>query len=140
MKIATWNVNSILARLPVALAVLKEIDADVWCLQEIKCEDHTSRAWKLRTRAATSRHSDRRATTASPSSRSTASRKPCAGCRGLSTNIRAIIEAVIAAPKGSVRVASIYAPNGNPIGTEKFEFKLKWMEALRDSCAGAVEA
>src|SRR5262245_57349863 len=40
MRIATWNVNSILARLPVALAVLKEIEADVWCLQEIKCEDH----------------------------------------------------------------------------------------------------
>ena len=39
-KIATWNVNSILARLPVALEVLKTLDADVVALQEIKCEDH----------------------------------------------------------------------------------------------------
>jgi exodeoxyribonuclease III len=38
---------------------------------------------------------------------------------------------VIAAPGGPVRVASIYAPNGNPIGTEKFQFKLQFMEALR---------
>src|SRR5262249_22607533 len=36
-----------------------------------------------------------------------------------------------ASPKGPVRVASIYAPNGNPIGTEKFTFKLEFMDALR---------
>ena len=40
LSIAAWNVNSILARLPTALAVLKELDADVVCLQELKCEDH----------------------------------------------------------------------------------------------------
>ena len=38
MKIATWNVNSIKARLPTVLEVLKEIDCDVIVLQEIKCE------------------------------------------------------------------------------------------------------
>ncbi len=40
------------------------------------------------------------------------------------------IEAVIPAKQGVVRVASIYAPNGNPIGTEKFQYKLGWMERL----------
>jgi exodeoxyribonuclease-3 len=39
MKIATWNVNSVNARLPTVLEVLKTCDADVWCLQEIKCID-----------------------------------------------------------------------------------------------------
>ena len=39
LKIATWNVNSINARLEKAIEVLKTIDADVVCLQEIKCED-----------------------------------------------------------------------------------------------------
>ena len=39
LKIAAWNVNSILARLPTALKVFEEVDADIWCLQEIKCED-----------------------------------------------------------------------------------------------------
>ncbi|MEM7672124.1 MAG: endonuclease/exonuclease/phosphatase family protein, partial [Verrucomicrobiota bacterium] len=38
MKIATWNVNSVKARLPTVLEVLKAIDCDVICLQEIKCE------------------------------------------------------------------------------------------------------
>jgi exodeoxyribonuclease-3 len=40
------------------------------------------------------------------------------------------LEAVIAGDKGVVRVASIYAPNGNPIGTEKFSYKLAWHDRL----------
>jgi exodeoxyribonuclease-3 len=37
-------------------------------------------------------------------------------------------------------VASIYLPNGNPIGTEKFEYKLTWMERLREHAAGLLAA
>ncbi len=40
------------------------------------------------------------------------------------------LEAVVTGDKGAVRVASIYAPNGNPIGTEKFTYKLAWLERL----------
>jgi len=39
MKIATWNVNSVNARLPTMLEVFKAVPADVWCLQELKCID-----------------------------------------------------------------------------------------------------
>ena len=39
LKIATWNVNSILARLPTAMKVFEEVNADVWCLQEILAEN-----------------------------------------------------------------------------------------------------
>jgi exodeoxyribonuclease-3 len=46
------------------------------------------------------------------------------------------LEAVISLPNGgSVRVASIYLPNGNPIGTEKFPYKLAWMERLHRHAA-----
>ena len=38
MRIATWNVNSMKARLPTVLQVLSDINADVVCLQELKCE------------------------------------------------------------------------------------------------------
>ena len=38
------------------------------------------------------------------------------------------IEAVVPGKKGVVRVASVYAPNGNPIGTEKFTYKLSWLD------------
>eukprot|EP01030_Chromulinospumella_sphaerica_P030958 gene30958-31535_t len=40
MKIATWNVNSIKARLDNALAWVGQAKPDVLCLQELKCEDH----------------------------------------------------------------------------------------------------
>src|ERR1700759_5369853 len=39
MKLATWNVNSINARLETVIEVLKAVDADVWCFQELKCVD-----------------------------------------------------------------------------------------------------
>ncbi|MGE3143330.1 MAG: exodeoxyribonuclease III, partial [Hyphomonadaceae bacterium] len=48
------------------------------------------------------------------------------------------LEALIAAPSGPVRVASLYAPNGNPIGTEKFDFKLAFMEALTAHARAAL--
>jgi exodeoxyribonuclease-3 len=41
------------------------------------------------------------------------------------------LEAVVTGDKGTLRIASIYAPNGNPLGTEKFTYKLSWLERLR---------
>ena len=38
LKIAAWNVNSILVRLPTALKVMEGVGADIWCRQEISCE------------------------------------------------------------------------------------------------------
>ncbi len=46
------------------------------------------------------------------------------------TNRRASSKAIFSLDTGVVRVASIYLPNGNPIGTEKFSYKLAWMERL----------
>src|SRR5690606_14127672 len=40
------------------------------------------------------------------------------------------IEAVVSTPNGAVRVISLYLPNGNPVGTEKFTYKLEWMRRL----------
>jgi exodeoxyribonuclease-3 len=131
LSIAAWNVNSILARLPTALAVLKQIDADIVCLQEIKCEDarfprfeFEALGYNVETHgqktyngvAILSRHRIEEIAPGLP------------GGDG-DTHSR-YIEAVIAAPSGPVRVASIYAPNGNPVGTEKFAYKLAWLDRL----------
>ena len=43
------------------------------------------------------------------------------------------LEAVVTGEHGAVRIASIYAPNGNPIGTDKFRYKLSWLERLPSS-------
>ncbi|HVY02990.1 MAG TPA: exodeoxyribonuclease III [Caulobacterales bacterium] len=134
MKIATWNVNSINARLATALDVLKTIDADVVCLQELKCEDAKfprgpieELGYNIETHgqktyngvALLSKHRFEEVSRG----------LPFLGPADGDEQAR-YIEAVIAAPGGPFRVGALYAPNGNPIGTDKFSYKLAWMERL----------
>ncbi|WP_395647934.1 exodeoxyribonuclease III [Terricaulis sp.] len=130
MKIAAWNVNSILARLPTALKVFEEVDADVWCLQEIKCEDPRFPRLEIEAmgfNVETFGQKSYNGVAILSKHRIEEFRR---GIPGLEHEQSRYIEAVIATPGGPVRVASIYAPNGNPIGTEKFQFKLQFMDAL----------
>jgi exodeoxyribonuclease III len=50
------------------------------------------------------------------------------------------IEAVVPGARGIVRIGSIYAPNGNPIGTEKFAYKLKWLDRLATHAGGLLKS
>ena len=50
------------------------------------------------------------------------------------------IEGKIATPKGPLTVGGLYLPNGNPIGTEKFAYKIAWMDRLDPARAGAAGA
>ena len=131
LRIAAWNVNSILARLPTALKVFEEVNADIWCLQEIKCED--ARFPRLEFEAMgynVETHGQKSYNGVAILSKHRIE-EFVRGVPGLEHEHARYIEAVIAARDGPVRVASIYAPNGNPIGGEKFQFKLHFMEALR---------
>ncbi len=131
MKIATWNVNSVKARLDNAVAWLKEAAPDVVCLQELKCTDDNFPAEPFealgyncavhgqKTYNGVAILSKRPMEDVSP-------RLP--DCDG--DDHARYIEAAIPAKKGVVRVASIYAPNGNPIGTDKFAYKLAWLKRL----------
>src|SRR5215470_13552805 len=131
MKIATWNVNSILARLPVALEVLKTLDCDVVCLQEIKCEDHRFPRLEIEDLGYNVETFGQKSYNGVALLSKHRIEDVARGIPGLEHEHSRYIEGVIAAPTGSVRVASIYAPNGNPIGTEKFVFKMEFMDALR---------
>ncbi|MCA3573863.1 MAG: exodeoxyribonuclease III [Aestuariivirga sp.] len=131
MKIATWNVNSIKARLDNALSWLKEAKPDVACLQELKCEDEAFPAQAF---------SDLGYNVITHGQKSyngvaILSRQPASDVRrglpGDADDAQArYIEAVFALGSGVVRVASIYLPNGNPPDTEKFTYKLGWMDRL----------
>ncbi len=131
MKIATWNVNSVKARLDNALAWLKEANPDIACLQELKCEDHAFPAQafeELGYNVIT--HGQK-----SYNGVAILSRKPPEDVRrglpGEEEDAQArYIEAVFTRSSGVVRVASIYLPNGNPPGTDKFAYKLRWMDRL----------
>jgi exodeoxyribonuclease-3 len=131
LKIAAWNVNSILARLPTALKVFEDVGADIWCLQEIKCEDPRFPRLEFEAMGYNIETFGQKSYNGVAILSKYRIEEFTRGIPGLEHEHSRYIEAVIAAPGGPVRVASIYAPNGNPIGTEKFQFKLQFMEKLR---------
>ena len=127
MLIATWNINGIRARLPVVLAWVKDARPDVLLLQELKCADEAFPALEfadLGYNVAT--HGQKGFNGVAILSKA----PPEDIVRGLperDDDQARYIEAVIPAGGKVVRVASIYAPNGNPVDSEKFPYKLDWL-------------
>ena len=134
--IATWNVNSVNARLPNVLAWLGEARPDIVLLQEIKCVDAAFPAeavGELGYNVAT--HGQK-----SYNGVAILSRRPLEDvARGLPGDEGDEQARYLEATVGTLRVASIYLPNGNPIGTEKFAYKLAWMDRLRAHAAALLE-
>ncbi|MEW5962097.1 MAG: exodeoxyribonuclease III [Pseudomonadota bacterium] len=131
MKIATWNINGVKARLEVAIQWLGEAAPDVVCLQEIKSIDEAFPA------AAFEDLGYRVAVHGQKGFNGVAvlSRLPLEdvtrGLPGETDDPQArYLEATVATTRGAVRVVSLYLPNGNPVGTEKFAYKLAWMARL----------
>jgi len=137
MKIATWNVNSIKARLHAVTAWLEAEKPDIACLQEIKTVDDGFPRLEIE---AMGYHVE---THGQKSYNGVAllSKFPLEDIRrGLpgdeSDEQARYIEAVASTDKGAVRVASIYLPNGNPVlddpmESPKYTYKLEWMARLR---------
>lgn len=133
MKIATWNINGIKARLPVLLRWLKEASPDVCCLQEIKSVDENfpgSEIEDLGYNLVT--HGQK-----GFNGVAILSKKPfdeiTPRLPGNDDDVQArYLEAVIPHGDKIVRVASIYLPNGNPVDTEKYPYKLGWMDRLTE--------
>lgn len=129
MKIATWNVNSIAARLPLVLRWLEAAAPDVLCLQEIKCVAERFPADDL---AALGYES---AVYGQPTYNGVAilSRLPIDDVsRGFADDEDGAQARLITALAGGVRIVNVYIPNGQAVGTEKYEFKLGWMARLRE--------
>jgi exodeoxyribonuclease-3 len=136
VSIATWNVNSVRARVANLTDWLREAAPDGALLQEIKClpeEFPTAEVEALGYDVALCGQKSYNGVAILSRHRLTAE---CVELPGGPEDKQArYIEAVVemAAGGGSkvLRVASIYLPNGNPVGTDRFEFKLAWMERLR---------
>jgi exodeoxyribonuclease-3 len=131
MKIATWNINGVKARLETALAWFAEAKPDIACLQEIKSVDEGFPA------AAFEDLGYHVATHGQKGFNGVAilSRQPLEDIRrGLpgddSDEQARYMEATVSTATGAVRVGCLYLPNGNPLGTEKFPYKLAWMDRL----------
>jgi exodeoxyribonuclease-3 len=132
MLIATWNVNSVKARIEPMQRWLKERAPDIVCLQEIKCEDAAfprEPFEELGYNIAT--HGQK-----SYNGVAILSKLPLEeverGLPGASDGQSRYIEAVVSTSQGAVRVASIYLPNGNPAPGEKYRYKLAWIDRLKE--------
>jgi exodeoxyribonuclease-3 len=130
LTVASWNVNSIRARLPLVTAWLQRRQPDMLLLQELKGAEFPAEAFE-------------------PLGYQSAfvAQKTY---NGVATLSRHPIEVVSRALPGDeqdgharflevmtagLRLVNVYLPNGNPVGTDKFEYKLAWMERLRRQMA-----
>ncbi|BCH25251.1 exodeoxyribonuclease III [Mesorhizobium sp. L-8-3] len=131
MKIVTWNINGVRARIGNLLHWLQESAPDIACLQEIKTVDEQFPRAEVE---ALGYHVE---THGQKGFNGVAllSKLPFdevnRGLPGDDGDEQArFIEGVFSTSKGALRVVSLYLPNGNPIGTEKFSYKLSWMQRL----------
>ena len=126
MKLATWNVNSLRVRLPHLIEWLGAQAPDVVSLQETKCEDENFPAAELQAAGYCTIHHGQRAYNGV----AILSRSESDGvCRGIPA-FADEQSRVIAADFGGVRVVSVYVPNGQSPGSDKYAYKLRWFEAL----------
>ncbi len=130
MRIATWNVNSINARLENVLAWFEQAQPDVAVLQEIKCVDEkfpTEAFERLGYNVAI--HGQKTYNGVAMLSK-TPLEDVTRGLPGDDADDHARFIEAVTGGATPVRVVGIYLPNGNPIGTEKFAYKLAWMDRL----------
>lgn len=131
MKIATWNINGVKARLETSLTWLKEASPDVACLQEIKSVDEgfpreafEDIGYHVETHG--QKGFNGVAILSKTPLEDVARRLP-----GDDDDEQArYIEATAMGDNDAIRIACLYLPNGNPIATEKFPYKLAWMQRL----------
>lgn len=126
MKLATWNVNSLKVRLPQVIDWLSQHQPEVLCLQETKLTDDNFPVADL---TAIGYHAIF-AGQKTYNGVAILSKQPA---REIVTGIPGFVDEqkrVIAATYGDVRVVSVYVPNGDTVGSEKYQYKLAWLPAL----------
>ena len=136
MKIATWNVNSVKARLPRLLDYLRAEAPDVVLLQETKVVDEAFPALEIEELGYNAAVHGQK----TYNGVAILARRPIEDVvRGLDGDAADGQARYMEGTVGTVRAASIYLPNGNPVGTDKFAYKLSWMARLRDRVKELLE-
>jgi exodeoxyribonuclease III len=127
VRIATWNINSIAARLPLVLRWLESARPDVLCLQELKCTDDRFPPDFADLGYETAVYGQ-------PTYNGVAiiSKFPIEVIeRGFPGDDAAAPARLIAGTIEGVRIVNVYIPNGSEVGSDKYAFKLDWLARLR---------
>jgi exodeoxyribonuclease-3 len=131
MRIATWNINSINQRVENVVAWLKARTPDVVCLQEIKCQTPAFPREPFEALGYNVAVHGQKTFNGVAILSKLPLEDVTLGLPGDDTDEQArFLAATAVAPAGVVRIGCIYLPNGNPVDTEKYPYKLKWMDRL----------
>jgi exodeoxyribonuclease III len=127
MKLATWNVNSLKVRLPHVLGWLAEHQPDILCLQETKLEDQNFPVAELQAQGYNVQASGQK----TYNGVALISRHPVTevvrDIPGFADEQKRLIAATI----DNTRVVCAYFPNGQSVASDKYVYKLRWIDALR---------
>ena len=126
MKIATWNVNSLKVRLPHVLEWLAAHQPDVLCLQETKLEDVNFPAAEISAAGYQTVFSGQKTYNGVAILSNTPVADTVAAIPGFVDEQKRVLAATIA----GVRVINLYIPNGQSVDSDKYQYKLGWLEAM----------
>jgi exodeoxyribonuclease III len=130
LRLASWNINSVRPRTEHIARFIREAAPDVLCLQEIKCLDEQFPRMEIEELGYNIETHGQKTFNGV----AILSKHPFEVARGLpgdeNDSQSRYIEAVVPAGDGVVRVASVYLPNGNPAGSDKYPYKLAFMDRL----------
>jgi exodeoxyribonuclease-3 len=137
MKLASFNLNGIRARLPRFLEWLERDKPDIVCLQELKCADESLPIADIEAAGyGAVWHGQKGFNGVAVLAKGDAPQLRRVGLPGDPDDTHS---RYIEAEARGIVVASLYLPNGNPVGTEKFDYKIRWMERLEAHAAVLVK-
>jgi len=129
MIIATWNVNSISVRLPHVLQWLEKYKPNVLCIQETKATDDKFPAQSF---GGIGYHCEFFGEKAYNGVAILSDSKPSRVLKGFAGEPASASKRFIEVAIGPLSVLNVYIPNGSEVGSDKFHYKLKWVETLGD--------
>ena len=126
MKIATWNVNSLKVRLPHLLDWLAEQQPDALCLQELKLEDHKFPVAEIEAAGYQVAFSGQK----TYNGVALLARQPINDVLIGNPHFPDEQKRLITGTVGDIRIICAYMPNGQAVGSDKYDYKLRWLDAL----------
>lgn len=131
MKIATWNVNSLRARLPHVLAWLEREQPDLLALQETKIQDTAFPLLELKAAGYDALFNGQPSYNGVAILTKHAASAQCTALDGIADEQKR----VLAATFNGLRLWNLYVPNGQRVDSDKYRYKLDWLAALRTQLA-----
>lgn len=133
MRIASWNINGVKARLDTITKWLTTAEPDIVCLQETKSADDAFPAATFEDLGYNIALHGQKGFNGVALLSKLPLDEVSRGLPGDDSDVQPrFIESVISLPGSAIRVASLYLPNGNPLGSDKFDYKIAWAERLHD--------